>query len=176
MNEHVNGWLMAFDDGELSEHRAKIVEAHLETCASCRAELAKLRALKALLQENPKAQDLLPPQQFIARVGLLLPDRPNRPTWRRWLSVLWQSIPILLLLAWAFLQALLIMVSLGEIALDLGLGSAMPNGLSPISPSSAIHPFILSLGLSALIGLMLLSWVASWWIRRQGGDSLWTTE
>jgi predicted anti-sigma-YlaC factor YlaD len=176
MNEHVNGWLMAYYDGELGEHRTKSVEAHLESCASCRAELAKLGALRKMLQEIPEAQELMNPQQFISRVGLLLPDRPNRPTWRRWLSALWRSIPIMLLLAWAFLQALLILVSLEGIALDLGLGSAMPNGLSSISQPSAIHLLPLSLGISALIGLTLLSWVASWWIRRQSGDSLRATE
>jgi anti-sigma factor RsiW len=176
MNEHVNGWLMAYYDGELGEHRARIVAAHLETCASCRAELAKLDALRKMLQDAPQAQELMKPQQFIANLGLRLPDRPNRPTWRRWLSALWQSIPILLLLTWAFSQALLLVISLGGMALDLGLGSALPNGLSDISPPSPMHTLPLSLGLSALIGLMLLSWVASWWIRRQGGNSLWATE
>ncbi|HEY70638.1 MAG TPA: hypothetical protein G4O08_08650 [Anaerolineae bacterium] len=176
MNEHVNGWLMAYYDGELGEHRAKIVAAHLETCATCRAELAKLDALRKVLQEVPQTQELMKPQQFIARVGLMLPDRSNRPSWRRWLSAFWQSIPILLLLSWAFLQTLLILVSLGEIALNLGLGSVIPNGLSNISQPSAIHPLPLSLGLSALIGMMLLSWVASWWIRRQGGNPFQMTE
>jgi anti-sigma factor RsiW len=42
--------LHAYADGELDAAEAAAVEAHLETCAACRAELAAVRELKAALQ------------------------------------------------------------------------------------------------------------------------------
>lgn len=41
---HVVDWLDAWRTGELDEPRAREVEAHLESCAGCRAELAELEA------------------------------------------------------------------------------------------------------------------------------------
>ena len=41
--------LHAYADGELDEDEARLVEAHLETCAGCRAELAAIRELKIAL-------------------------------------------------------------------------------------------------------------------------------
>ena len=43
--------LHAFADGELDAAEARAVEAHLATCADCRAELAQIRALKAALHD-----------------------------------------------------------------------------------------------------------------------------
>ncbi len=42
--------LHAYADGELDADEARAVEAHLETCADCRAELAQIRALKSALR------------------------------------------------------------------------------------------------------------------------------
>lgn len=176
MSEHINGWLAAYHDGELSEHRARRAEAHLESCESCRKALAQMIALRELLQEAPKAQELVSPQQFVARIGLLLPDRPNRPTWQRWLSALWRSIPIMLLLAWVFLQALMISTSLGGLVLDLGIWNSLSNGQPITSQPTAVSTWSWNLGLSGLIGFGLLSWLASWWIRQQSRNHLQVTE
>ena len=42
--------LHAYADGELAADEARVVEAHLETCAACRAELAQIRELKSALR------------------------------------------------------------------------------------------------------------------------------
>jgi anti-sigma factor RsiW len=50
MNQHVTDWLGAYHDGELEESRRQQVEAHLQVCEDCHAELSRLRALARLLQ------------------------------------------------------------------------------------------------------------------------------
>ncbi len=42
--------LHAYADGELDGGEARAVEAHLETCAACRADLARIRELKAAVK------------------------------------------------------------------------------------------------------------------------------
>jgi anti-sigma factor RsiW len=94
MTEHVTAWLGAYHDGELQGRRWRQVEAHLAHCATCRAGLERLRALAALLQESPAAGDLMPPERFVAQVGLRLPRRPERPAWQRGLEIGWQVVPL----------------------------------------------------------------------------------
>ena len=132
MNEHVTAWLEAYQDGELQGQRRRQVEAHLTECAACRAELERLRALTALLQESPAAESLTPPDRFVAQVGLRLPRRPERPAWARALEVGWKLTPVGLLGAWAFGHVVLSVASMVLIGLQLGLGgvyhSLRPRG------------------------------------------------
>lgn len=51
----VNRQLAAYIDGELDEHRARVLEAHLEGCGGCRAELEARRSALALLAETLEA-------------------------------------------------------------------------------------------------------------------------
>ena len=53
MTEHVTAYLGAYHDGELRGRRLRQVEAHLAHCATCRAELERLRALAALPWVTP---------------------------------------------------------------------------------------------------------------------------
>ena len=78
MNGHVTPWLATYHDGELKGRRLRQVEAHLAECATCRAELNELQCLSALLHESPVAEDLLPPERFVAQVGLRLERRPTK--------------------------------------------------------------------------------------------------
>ena len=57
MNEHVTAWLGAYHDGELRGRRLRQVETHLAHCATCRAELERLRALTAICRRalRPRA-------------------------------------------------------------------------------------------------------------------------
>jgi hypothetical protein len=197
MTEHVTAWLGAYHDGELQGLRLRQVEAHLAHCATCRADLERLQALTALLQESPVAEDLTPPDRFVAQVRLRLPRRPERPAWQRILETGWQLVPVGLLGAWAFVQTAFIVAGGVLVALRMGLGEDVAAGLLPAAQQEPwlTEAFNLSsaglndvsrmmlqllsnggplgwgvtLNLVSLVVISLLywSWLASWWARRQ---------
>jgi anti-sigma factor RsiW len=161
MNDHINGWLAAYFDDELPEGRARFVRAHLEVCEACRTELASLGRLRQLLGTPPEASDLQPAKRFAGQVGLRLERRQARPIMQRALKAAWGSIPVALLIAWAFMQALLALTLLGGTALDLGLWGDVLIRFDRLSPAGAL---LWQVAGSAVIGTLLLSWLASWWI------------
>ncbi len=195
-NGHVINWLQAYHDGELQGRRQRQVDAHLERCEMCRAELEGLRALTALLQESPAPQGLSRPDRFVAQVGLRLPRRPTQSTWQRALETGWRLIPVGLLCAWVFVQAVFLTSRVVLGALELGLGSDVAATLLPASQQGSWLDEVLSLSSANLsnlsqialqlfksggplgwgatlnlvamlvIGLLYLSWLASWWARR----------
>ena len=196
MSEHVTAWLGAYHDGELQGRRLGQVEAHLAQCAACRAELERLQALSAMLQESPPARDLTPPDRFVAQVGLRLPRQPEQPAWQRTLEIGWRLTPLGLLGALAFVQVMFIMTEMVLFALRLGVGGDLvasrlpPSGtswlaqltrLSGASLSDVVQILLQALGhggplgwvftlyviLFAVISLLYLSWLASWWARRR---------
>ena len=197
MNEHVTALLGAYHDGELRGRQSRQVEAHLADCATCRAELERLRALAVLLQESPTAGDLTPPERFVAQVGLRLPRRPERPPWQRALYTGWRLTPLGLLGAGAFVQAVFAVAGLVLAALRLGLGGDVAAGLLPASQGGLWLAEVLdlsgagledvarvmlrllqgggplgwgvmlNLGSLVVIGLLYWSWLASWWARRR---------
>ena len=176
MSEHVNGWLAAYFDGELGERRARLVRDHLDACSRCREQHAALSKLRLLLGESPEAQGLLPAKQFAGQVALRLARRPSPPLWSRAATIAWGSIPALLLAAWVFAQALFLVLILSGLLLDLGLwGEALsdPALIRPFSPADAV---LWNVAVSAVIGLVILSWLASWWIRQQNGRAGRATE
>ena len=197
MTEHVTTWLGAYHDGELQGHRLRQVEAHLAQCATCREDLERLQALAALLQESPAAENLMPPERFVAQVGLQLPRRPERSARQRALETGWRLVPLGLLGTWAFVQAVFAVAGGVLVALRMGLGGDVVAGLLPASQQGLSLSEIFSLsGASlgdvgrmmlrllgnggplgwgvtlnlvslAVIGLLYWSWLASWWARRQ---------
>jgi hypothetical protein len=115
------------------------------------------------------------------------------------LEISWRLIPVGLLGTWAFLQAVHLVSSLVLLALGLGAGQAWMEALLPSGQAvwlieavrlseadlagvlefvgltlSGGRPFgwvaLVNLGLSAAIGLMYLSWLATWWARWRGSD------
>lgn len=164
MNEHVTGWLSAYHDGELKGRQRHRVEAHLAECAPCRAELDQLRSLSAMLQESPAPTDLVPPEQFVAQVGLRLPRRPAR---QRALLAAWRLFPLMLLGVWVFLQTALIVTVLTRVALGFGLGGELVAMLLPAESGGLRQVVGLNLILPGVIALLYVSWLASWWSRRQ---------
>jgi anti-sigma factor RsiW len=165
MNEHVNGWLTAYFDGQLGERRSQKVREHLKECASCRKELAGLENLRHLLGENPAASGLLPAQQFASQVAMRLTRRPSRSLSQRTIRAVWGSIPAVLLTIWAIAQAMFILITISGTVANLGLWG---RGLVIADQSPAVNALLLNLGVSGLVGILLMSWLASWWIRRQG--------
>ena len=199
MTEHVTAWLGAYHDGELRGRRLRQVEAHLAYCATCRADLVRLRALAALLQESPAAGGLTPPERFVAQVGLRLPRRPERPAWQRVLETAWQLVPLGLLGAWAFVQAVFFVSGVVLVALRMGVGGDAVAELLPtlgelwltqlpLLSGAGLNDVgrmmlrllsnggplgwgvTLNLVLLVVIGLLYWSWLASWWARRQHGQ------
>jgi hypothetical protein len=196
-NEHVTTWLGAYHDGELRGLRLQKVETHLAHCETCRAELAELRALTTLLQTSPAPKSLTQPDRFVAQVGLRLPRRPVQPTWKRALEVGWRLTPVGLLGAWVFVQAALLVSGVILRALQFGLGSDVIASWLPVSQQGSWLATALNLSSANLnglgrmvsqllsnggplgwglmlnllsvvvIGLLYLSWLASWWARRQ---------
>jgi predicted anti-sigma-YlaC factor YlaD len=192
MNEHVTPWLAAYHDGELKGRRLRQVEAHLAECAACRAELNELHCLSALMQESPAAEGLLPPERFVAQVGLRLERRPTQPAWQRTLETGWRLAPAGLVGAWAFVQAVFIVAGVALIVLQasgidvLGLQQAtrpttwlaagmnyLGAELSDTTLSVLKTLNVLALGLTlyftATITIVILywSWLASLWARRR---------
>lgn len=188
--EHIHKWLSAYDDGELSKTERAQVEAHLEACAQCWSELQSLRSLSSLLQESAAPEPDLSREQFLSAVLERLPEvRPAAP-WRRALWAGWQAAPLVLLLGWVFQRMLAWMVSAflfadlaGWLSLE-SLGPAdAPGGpqvlllywlqlmgalLQTFTPlglgTSWLSNEFLGLWSSAVLVLLLASWLVSWWM------------
>lgn len=169
MDEHIQAWLEAYHDGELHGRRLQQVEDHLARCAECRREMERLNTLSALLQENPAPGNLMPPERFVAQVGLRLPRRQEGEGRQRVFKAGWQMIPLVLFGAWVFVQALFIMMGLLLVGLSLGLGDiAGQPVLNTLNRSELLAWSVgLNFALSAVIGLLYLSWLASWWVGRR---------
>lgn len=184
MNEHVSAWLGAFHDGELEGWRLHQVKSHLAQCDACRAELDRLQALSTLLRASPAASHLTPAERFVAQVGLRLPRHQEHPIWYRAASIGWRLTPVGLFGTYAILQAVFIVTGIVMLALRLGgeparqsavwfnsLGAGL-NDLAPIGLPAldSVLPVnwdvVLYLGLTAVIGLLYWSWLATWWVRR----------
>jgi predicted anti-sigma-YlaC factor YlaD len=117
MSLHTQEWLGAYLDGELSPAQIRKTEAHLANCPECQRKLDELRSLSALLGEAPVATGLKSEEQFVAEVGLQLKrkaitsaqtfpmtrSRENTPQSPA-LHWSWLVIPLVLLLAWSFVQ------------------------------------------------------------------------
>jgi anti-sigma factor RsiW len=201
MSEHVFRWLGAYHDGELRGRRLAQVEAHLARCAVCCAELEGLQALSGLLQGVPQPAYSLPPERFVAQVGLRLPRIPEQPAWQRALERGWQMVPLGLLGTWAVTQAVFIVAAAALLAWRTGLGESLTAGWLPAwqpgpGPAETLSlsgaslsevgalarqlfssgglldwSFVLYLALLFVIGVLYWSWLASWWAYRQHRQS-----
>ena len=165
MSEHILEWLPAYHDDELSENRRRQVEAHLQSCPACRAELQSLQGLSALLKTDP-APAHTPPERFTAQVQLLLPrntaPRRNLAALPRWML----GAPLLMIVVWAFLQSALVVTAFSLTAAPLfpGLGSWLtPDSALDITGTLAL----LSLELLGGAGILWAGWMALWWTWKQ---------
>lgn len=194
MDEHDHELLNAYLDGELSGWRRERIEQHLAGCPDCQAELAALRRLSQALQEAAFTPDLTPAERFAAQVMLRLPRQPAQPAGRRTAELSWWMAPAVILLAWAFVQAVFLLSTgvwtagqaglLGETAAWLapkadGTGmftgilqwlGVMPSGatLQMASLSESIGwNMLVKVVLEGGLGLLYLGWLVIWWLRRQ---------
>lgn len=160
-HEKILEWLPAYHDGELPPGKREQVETHLPDCPTCRAELKLLMELSTLLQDDALPQ-FTSPDRFAAQVQLLLPrhapTRRNPDRLSGWLLV----APLLLIVAWAFLQAAVWVTSLVLTAgaffpgLTLWLGTS--DNLEIFTTFSVIN-------VALLVGATILwgGWAALWW-------------
>jgi anti-sigma factor RsiW len=173
MDEHVHAWLEAYLDGELKGQHLQQVEDHLVYCQECRMEMEKLRALSALLKESPAPGILTSPERFVAQVGLRLPRQQKGASNHTTLRIGWQMVPLTLFAAWAFVQVLFTIIGLMVLGLNLGLGNLIGQmALGTLDRNALLVWSIgLNFGFSVVIGLLYVSWLASWWAGLQHGQA-----
>jgi anti-sigma factor RsiW len=158
MSEHILEWLAAYHDDQLAPHKRRRVEDHLRDCPSCRAELQALDGLSALLKHDPLPAHT-PPERFAAQVQLLLPRAtPARDRLPRWVL----GLPLALAVAWAFLQAALLVAWLALLAAPL-LPAEAAGWLAPDDAfEAAVALPALNLLLLAGAAALWLAWLALW--------------
>jgi predicted anti-sigma-YlaC factor YlaD len=127
MPDQISSRLGAYLDGELNMRSQIEVQAHLETCSACQAELEELRRLLSLLRVTPQP-NFVPASEFKAQFMLQLPRHPvqiESQLSSRHNSLLPWLAPALVLVGWIFIQVTLNLSTLVSIAYQAGfLGPA----------------------------------------------------
>lgn len=185
---HVVDRLPLYHDGELDEQQKARVEAHLESCPDCQAELESLRKLSGVLNMARVPAPVQPAEAFAARVRAELAGTRPQTGWQRGLRTAWKAAPFVWVGTWLFIQAvslaaaLLATAGLGGL-LDLGrlagifLWRSLPELLSLFLVDDALGAIewlapagqwvefgARNLGLTLVMGLGLWGWIASWWL------------
>jgi predicted anti-sigma-YlaC factor YlaD len=132
MPDRMQAKLGAYLDGELDPRGQIEVQAHLETCPACRAELEELRQLSTLLRAAP-LPEFTPALDFKAQLMLQLPRRADAPQAHANRQVLAWLAPALVLAGWIFVQVVLGLGTLVSVAHQTGLldGAAAWAGGAP---------------------------------------------
>lgn len=86
MNSHadIRRRLAAYSGGELDLSERKLVELHLATCSTCRAELADMKSTLHLIRSTPEVE---PPPWLTSRIMAHL--REEKTAQRSWLQRIW---------------------------------------------------------------------------------------
>ncbi len=165
--QHVYHLLDDYYDNELSPAARKRVEAHLDGCPSCRAELERLGGLSDLLSEYHVPDALSSAEVFRAQVALRLSGRVRERA--RYRGAAWHVVPLLLLCGVIALQVLLALFGalasaarlVGWLGMDVGalpaLGLAWPE-LGTVYGYSWLS-MLLMFSVSLMVGLYLGSFI-----------------
>ena len=196
MSEHMTEWLGAYLDGELQGNQLHRVEAHLAECSTCRMEMESLQELTSLLHAV-RAPEFTPPERFAAQLGLRLPHKQHSGSPIRILEISWWMMPVGLLATWVFISTSFIVSEIVSVANSLGLLTRVSGGTifgttnianwsatlgrfgllsgNSLNWSSSLEAFartsLPEITLQVSIALLYLSWIAIWWVRRQGPGS-----
>lgn len=192
MSDHVTEWLSAYLDGELHGSRRDHVEAHLDECEVCQAELESLEGLSDLLQEIPMPE-LIPPERFAAQVNLRLSHSKPVLSRRNALEIGWWMIPVALLAAWVLIGVLFLVGDMLSLANNFGVFTSVSDWLRfgtqnvagwstalaeigvlsgnvldfAASTERLTRTSLWQVGLQTAIALLYLSWLAIWWARQR---------
>jgi len=104
---HPNDLLQRAIDGELAPAEQALLNAHLATCARCRAVIAAQRQVEGLLRSGPRPQ--LPPDftRLIQARVVALPPPPRLAPWYIPVALIMSGMGVLgILLAWQEFSAL----------------------------------------------------------------------
>lgn len=190
MSNHVTEWLNAYLDVELRGSLLQQVEAHLDECEVCRAELESLERLSGLLHEVP-APEFTSPERFAAQVSLRLPHEQKTIYRKKLLEVGWWMIPVGLLATWVFFSASFLMSDILSTVNNFGLltgisdwlifgssnqaywsstlgqfGVLSGNTLDVVASTEVFTRISLpQIIVHVSIALLYLSWFAIWWAR-----------
>lgn len=184
MTFHDRSWLSAYLDDEHTGDTLRKARAHLASCPTCAAELQEMRRLRRVLRQGLAHVPAGSSADFVDGVVARLPDRvvPGRSQVR-----LWWVVPLLIVVASTFAQAVLAVAqvllaaarweaargpieALRRLLPPQGSGLRLPDlvadGLQSAwwfdSIGSVAFGLVLNLvGLVAL-GLIVWSWLAGW--------------
>ena len=189
MEQHVYHLLNDYYDNELSPIARRRVEAHLYTCASCRAEWERLNQLGDLLAEYDVPDVFGAAETFQAQVLLRVARRTREQ--RGYKGAVWHLVPLALLSLVVVLQALFVLVGvLGRafrsaqwLGADVSsflaqVGLAWPESIAilGVSPSTTM----VVLGIVLMVGLYLgvfallipyVGWVGALWRSSRAGQA-----
>jgi hypothetical protein len=181
MNNHVTHWLNAYHDGELRPRRRALVEAHLEKCQRCQAELDQIQNLSSLLQDEPTPEPSISPDKFAAQVALRLPRNTEQSKQSSWQRKLWYAVPVAILVTVGFLRTI---STVSNLLLLIERSGINPNAVSWLVPSSPPStgtfsrlsslalswgvpfnsPLSISLILPLVFAIIYVIWLLMWWV------------
>ncbi len=174
----------AYLDGELPGPQARQLQAHLDHCPACRALIDERARLAALLRAAPAAQPRKSAARFVDEVRMQMRPRVAQAALPApaALRLAWVGVPVMLALAWVFVQSTLWVGAL--VGLIPGAGQALLGGASASARLPLDLPpaagrllgfalplelfnwsFLTALVLLLIIGLLYIGWLAGWWAR-----------
>ena len=143
MNRHddIRRMLSAYSGDDLSESDRLLVERHLADCQECRAQLAQLQQLRAVLRELP---DVEPPPWLVSRIMAQVRDEHEAVPQRSWIQRLFLplktklpiealALVVVCVTAWYLLQQ----VERGQ---QLAQAPAVMQQPAPVSKEQAVKP------------------------------------
>lgn len=189
MGQHVYHLLDDYYDNELSPASRRRVEAHLDDCPSCRAELERLSQLGDLLSAYHVPDAFGAADLFQAQVALRVARRTRERAGYR--EAAWYLVPLALLSVLGILQALLVLLaalgrvirSAGWLGIDAGLFLAPLDiawlegvAILGLSPSTMVVVLGAVLMIGLYLGLLALyipyaGWVGALWRSSRAGQA-----
>jgi hypothetical protein len=185
MNKHINAWIDAYLDDELTSQQQELVESHLSECQHCQNLVEQRHILSALLKEAPTANERMTPEQFVAETNQQIRTSQSTSPNSKMRSWVWSFIPVALLLVWVFYQTVSILSSI--LSFIPGLEQVLQPEIPPTFSLAGFNwdllidlaldrlglygvlitldwNWFVSLLTIACIGLLYLGWLAGWWV------------